>query len=302
MENTSLLTLPHDLFVSKLPTGEKEFFCSICFPTGGGEPASLSWKLTFSQGESLSSERAITKQELEQGRVSVSAILPPAFESGELTVWLASYQATWPVQSYSQKDKFRLPLEGQVLVVVGHRIGETHRSAFQIPSQQFAWDLVPLHQDGLRLLKRSLSGTLEAQDFAGFGQPVLAPGEGVIVKAEGGNPDLTQVGELPGNLDYYLEDITRATGNYVIIDHGNEVWSCLAHLKQGSVQVKEGQHIKTWDTLGELGNSGFSSGPHVHLHFMNGPDLLAASPLPIALDVEAGTYAPGAGEITSSEV
>ncbi len=115
-----------------------------------------------------------------------------------------------------------------------------------------------------------------------------------------GIADLAQIGELPSNLDYYLEDLTRALGNHVIIDHGNGELSCLAHLKQGSVQVHESQEVKTLDKLGELGNSGFSSGPHIHLHFMNGPDILTASPLPIELNLEGGTYAPQAGEITSS--
>ena len=69
-------------------------------------------------------------------------------------------------------------------------------------------------------------------------------------------------------------------------------------LKRGSGQVKEGQEVEVLDKLGELGNSGFSSGTHVHLQFMDGPDILCASPLPIELDLEGGTYAQQAGEIT----
>ncbi len=158
---------------------------------------------------------------------------------------------------------------------------------------------MPLHNDGLRLLRGPLSENLLAQDFACYGQPVLAPADGLIVKAVDGLPDLTRANEFPANLDYYREDLNRALGNYVIIEHGNEVWSFLAHFKNGSVQVKEGQKVKTLDTLGELGNSGFSSGPHIHFHFMNGPDVLTASPLPVELDLEGGTYAPQTGEITA---
>ena len=84
------------------------------------------------------------------------------------------------------------------------------------------------------------------------------------------------------------------------LPNGEKVWSFLGHLRSGSVQVREGQEVKVSDKLGELGNSGFSSGPHVHLHFMNGPDILSASPLPIELTLEGGTYSPQAGEITSS--
>jgi len=302
-QDAFLTTLPHDLFVSKLPNGEKEFFCFIRFPNISMEPAKrFSWKITTNKSDYtfVGGERSVTNKELEQCRVSISAILPTRFEGGILTVNLASYQGTWKIQIHEQKGKFRLPLDGQVLVVVGHHIGEIHRSA-QLSSQQFGWDLLPFHNDGLRLIKRTLSENLRAQDFEAFGQPVLAPANGLIVKAVDGAEDLTHVGELPSNLDYYLEDLTRALGNHIVIDHGEGVWSFLAHLKNRSVQVKEGQRVEVSDKLGELGNSGFSSGPHVHLHFMNGPDILSASPLPIELDLEGGTYAPQAGEITSSQ-
>lgn len=301
--NSLLTTLPNELYVSKLPNGEKEFFCFICFPNMGKEEAeSVSWKITSTANISISvnGEREITNKELEQHKFSISAILPSEFNEGELMVKLASYECSWRIQSYDQKRKFRLPLDGQVLIVAGHRLGDAHRSA-QIASQHFGWDLLPLHNDGLRLLKRSLTKNLATKDFEGFGQPVLAPGNGIVVKAVDGNTDLTNVGELPTNLDYYRDDITRALGNYVIIDHGEDVWSFLAHLKYGSVKVKAGQDVKALDKLGELGNSGFSSGPHCHLHFMNGSNVLTASPLPIELDLEGGTYAPQAGEITSSQ-
>jgi len=139
-----------------------------------------------------------------------------------------------------------------------------------------------------------------AKDFEGFGQAVLAPADGSVVKAVDGNPDLEHAGQLPENLDFYLEDLQRALGNYVILAHGNKLWSVLGHLRQGSVQVPEGKKVRVADKLGELGNSGYSSGPHVHLHFMNGSDIFSASPLPIELSLEGGVYSPQAGEITSS--
>jgi murein DD-endopeptidase MepM/ murein hydrolase activator NlpD len=305
--NSSFKSIPHDLFVSKLPNGEKEFFCFICFENETtDETKYLSWRITATRSEDdfLNGRHSITDKEREQCRIPLSVLLPSEFESGELAVNLefSSHKETriWKILSYRQRDKFRLPLEGQVIVLVGHRIGETHRSAFQVPSQQFGWDLLPFHNDGLRLIKGTFSESLKAQDFEGFGQAVLAPSDGIVVNAVDGNPDLEHVGQLPENLNYYLEDISRALGNYVIIDHGNKVWSFLGHLRSGSVQVKDGQEVRVSDKLGELGNSGFSSGPHVHLHFMNGSDILSASPLPIELDLEGGTYAPQAGEITSS--
>jgi murein DD-endopeptidase MepM/ murein hydrolase activator NlpD len=63
--------------------------------------------------------------------------------------------------------------------------------------------------------------------------------------------------------------------------------------------VESGQEIEAGSVIGTLGNSGFSSGPHLHLHFMDGSDPLRASPLPVALALEGGRYAPLAGEIVS---
>ena len=131
-KKTLFTTLPHDLFISKLRNGEREFFCFICFSNGSIEPAKyFSWKITSSRNNTtfVSGERLVADKEREKGQVSISALLPAEFEGGELQVKYASYEETWKIQTYSQKSKFRLPLDGQVLVLVGHHIGEIHRSA-----------------------------------------------------------------------------------------------------------------------------------------------------------------------------
>ena len=301
--------IPADLFVSILPDGEREFFCYISFTNGTADHANrLSWSIRSTKdGDNLliHGERSVTQKERESCQISVSSLLPPEFEIGELSVNFdhSSDQkpGTWKIKLYRQNGEFRLPLDGQVLIAMGHRIGEAHRSALRIPSQQFGWDLLPLFNDGLRLLKGSLSENLRSVDFEGFGQAVLAPADGIIIKTFDGNSDLEHAGHPPENLDFYLEDLHRAIGNYVILDHGNKVWSVLGHLRHGSVQVTEGKKVKVADKIGELGNSGYSSGPHVHLHFMDGPDIFSASPLPIELNLEGGVYSPQAGEITSSK-
>lgn len=40
----------------------------------------------------------------------------------------------------------------------------------------------------------------------------------------------------------------------------------LAHLKKGSIKVKEGQHVNEGEVLAQVGNSGSSSEPHLHIH------------------------------------
>lgn len=51
-------------------------------------------------------------------------------------------------------------------------------------------------------------------------------------------------------------------GKTVIIDHGNGVKTVYAHLRK--YDVKKGQSVKKGDMIAELGNSGNSTGPHLH--------------------------------------
>ena len=51
-------------------------------------------------------------------------------------------------------------------------------------------------------------------------------------------------------------------GNSVLIDHGFGYKTRYAHLK--SIGVVEGMKVKRGECIGESGNSGKSSGPHLH--------------------------------------
>ncbi len=311
MEHDDLLiqmeTIPTRLSISRLQNGWKEFSCYLSFQNNQAIPIEhISWNFSVPKHERpiLNGSHLVTGPEQEIGRVAIAALLPLEWEDGEFIVEIDSIQQSnifkWEMVAYHQSGSFQLPFTGQVLILGGHRIGEVHRSAWQIPSQQMGWDMIPLGKDGLRLLKGKETENLRADDFVAFGQAVLAPAEGRVVKAVDSQPDLTHVGQLPQDMNYYLEDLTRANGNYVIINHGDGVWSLLAHLRNGSVNVQAGQEIEGGQVIGEMGNSGFSSGPHLHIHFMDGPDLLSASPLPIEFDIEGETYAPQSGEIISS--
>lgn len=52
-------------------------------------------------------------------------------------------------------------------------------------------------------------------------------------------------------------------GNLVKLDHGNGVESWYAHTSK--MYVKKGQEIKAGDTIAAVGNTGNSTGPHLHL-------------------------------------
>ena len=57
-------------------------------------------------------------------------------------------------------------------------------------------------------------------------------------------------------------DYTRGNGNYVEIDHGNGFKTRYLHLQR--TLVKAGEQIERGQEIGRLGNTGRSTGPHLH--------------------------------------
>lgn len=92
------------------------------------------------------------------------------------------------------------------------------------------------------------------QDFAvPIGTTVTAAHTGTVVKA-GPNG----AGDGP------------AYGNAVVIKHSNGKYSQYAHLSK--VNVKIGQHVKTGQKIALSGNTGNSSGPHLHFEIRTTPN------------------------------
>ncbi|MFD7700167.1 M23 family metallopeptidase [Streptomyces caelestis] len=61
-----------------------------------------------------------------------------------------------------------------------------------------------------------------------------------------------------------------AYGNAIVINHGNGTYSQYAHLSQ--IGVKAGQVVKTGQKIALSGNTGNSSGPHLHFEIRTTPN------------------------------
>lgn len=84
------------------------------------------------------------------------------------------------------------------------------------------------------------------------GTPVNAARDGIVV-------EIKEDSNVGGNDRKYIND-----ANYVLIYHEDGTTAVYAHFKKDGVMVSLGDKVKKGYTLGYSGNTGFSSGAHLH--------------------------------------
>lgn len=103
---------------------------------------------------------------------------------------------------------------------------------------------------------RGHSGT----DFAApIGTPVLAMMDGVVMAAD----DTGESGYRDAKGRYHQ---CISYGKWIVIDHENGLSTRVNHLSL--IKVKDGQAVRRGDIIGYTGNTGISTGPHLHVSVM----------------------------------
>jgi hypothetical protein len=139
---------------------------------------------------------------------------------------------------------------------------------------RFAIDFVRL--DSLGRFAKGNDDTVS--NWYGHALEVFAVHDGIIASTRTDFPETTTLSAHP------QYDSSKATGNYISLDIGNNRYAFYEHLKPGSIRVKPGQRVKKGDTIALLGFTGQSTGPHLHFHVANKNSPLGAEGVPYSFE------------------
>lgn len=93
-----------------------------------------------------------------------------------------------------------------------------------------------------------------------YGKAVLSPLNGEVVEVRTGAPD------------FQLNNVSVAGNNYgwgntlLLRDHATGKYVRMSHFRNGSITLNLHDEVVMGQKLGEMGQSGFSTDPHLHLH------------------------------------
>jgi murein DD-endopeptidase MepM/ murein hydrolase activator NlpD len=214
-------------------------------------------------------------QHLEWKAICLDSV-PPATDRLRFDFELSGTRKLQTVQSLDvaavpgpEPVRMRLPFAGPWVVTQGHGCSSNHRTGKF--GGEFAWDFVAVGPEGAEspaYRKSHLN-----KDAFGFGQPIVAPAAGRVVRVVADVLDNDGLDSYPRHS--LLETLERPEwvfGNFVVVDVGASAFILLGHLRHGSIAVAPGQLVSAGDRIGECGNSGNAQIPHLHLQVMDRSD------------------------------
>ncbi len=234
------------------PGGRSVLFLWIDLPANRVVPTGLKHRMVFSSTpvDATSSIDAI----LEDFQVSVNQdpvpTLGPPVRPG---IWLAG---DGPVNDSNHRRS--------IFAIDGHTYSP----------ERFAidWEKIGANNDARN------GGSTRNENWWGWGEQVLAVADGDITEA---------VDQFPDNVPRTLPPVTldNIAGNHIILQISPNRFVTYAHLQKGSIRVRAGEHVHRGDVLALLGNSGNSTGVHLHLQLTDRNSVLQSQGVPFVFSV-----------------
>lgn len=264
--------------------------------TDDGQLQRLSWEVSRREtrtydrsGEGFKSSAAMQKGEW-QNKV-LSGVVNGSFVSSARSAGLTGGEISAVIKSLQWQMDFRKLRKGDRFAVLMSREmmdGKSEQSELQgVRMSSGGKDYYAIRAEDGKFYDRSGSGL--ARGFMRFPtvkqyrvssnfnprrvNPVtgrIAPHKGVDFAVPVGTPVLAV-----GDGEVIVSKRSGAAGNYVAIRHGRQYMTRYMHLKK--LLVKPGQKVKRGDRIALSGNTGRSTGPH--LHFEMWINQLAVNPL-----------------------
>jgi len=123
---------------------------------------------------------------------------------------------------------------------------------------------------------------ISSNNFYCWNKPVYAPIDGKVIRVGNGWQDheytnIWKTIQIWYNATYRFRpnendgglDIRPNAGNHVMIQAKEGYIVFLAHLKNQSIVVSEGQLVRQGEVIGMVGNSGNSTEPHLHINLFD---------------------------------
>lgn len=157
--------------------------------------------------------------------------------------------------------KMILPFNGEWFVFWG---GTTVEQNYHVDyaDQQYAYDILMVANG------TSYEGDPKKNEsYFAFGKEIIAPCDARVARVVTGVHD-----NIPMELNPQ-----QLTGNTVVLETDNGEFILFAHLKDGSIVVEEGQDVRQGELLGQCGNSGNTTEPHLHLSLQNHVEMLRST-------------------------
>jgi murein DD-endopeptidase len=229
------------------PGGRNVVFLWIDLPANQSVPANLRHQLVFSSTPAGTDKPGDAT--LEDFSVAVDQspvpVLSPPFDGG---IWLAGDGPT------NSSDHRR-----GIFAIGGHIYSP----------ERFAIDWVKVGPNG----DSRHDGTSKNENWWGWQEPVLAVADGEITGVVDEYPDNTPRVLPPATLD-------NIAGNHIVLQIARDRFVTYAHLQQGSIKVRMGDHVHRGEVLALLGNSGNTTGAHLHLQVTDRNSVLQSQGVP----------------------